>query len=67
MLDLAYGEDVAAAVDLNLVLTAVGEIVEIQGTAEKSPFTLNNLDKLMDLARSGINKIVALQREAVAG
>ncbi len=65
MLDLAYTEDVAAAVDLNLVMTAVGEVVEIQGTGEKAPFSLGDLQELVDLAASGISQLVEGQRAMI--
>lgn len=64
LLDLAYDEDVAADVDLNIVMTAKGEIVEIQGTAEKQPLTRNQLDKLLALADKGITDLIELQRIA---
>lgn len=66
MLDLAYTEDVSAAVDLNLVMTAVGEVVEIQGTGEKAPFAMNALHQLVDLAAGGIGQLVTAQQAALA-
>lgn len=65
MLDLAYTEDVAAAVDLNMVMTAVGEIVEIQGTGEKAPFSVGRLDELVELAAGGIGRLIEAQRMAL--
>ena len=65
LLDLAYDEDVTAEVDLNVVMTAAGEIVEIQGTAEKEPFPRDRLDTLLDLAAGGVLALAELQREAV--
>jgi len=62
LLDLAYDEDVAAEVDLNVVMTGTGEIVEIQGAAEKEPFPRRQLDELVDLAAAGIGELVGLQR-----
>jgi ribonuclease PH len=67
LLDLAYEEDVQAAVDLNVVMTAAGELVEIQGTAEKSPFPRAQLAELVDLAAGGIQRLVALQNQALSG
>ncbi len=64
MLDLAYEEDVAADVDLNVVMTSTGEIIEIQGTAEKAPLSRAMLDKLVDLAWAGISEIITLQSQA---
>lgn len=61
LLDLDYGEDVAAEVDLNVVMTAAGDLVEIQGTAEKAPFPRAQLDVLLDLAAGGIKKLAELQ------
>ncbi|MCI0394206.1 MAG: ribonuclease PH [Chloroflexi bacterium] len=66
LLDLAYEEDLAADVDLNLVMTAGGEMVEIQGTAEKAPFTRPQLDALIGLADNGIQRLVSYQQEALA-
>lgn len=65
VLDLCYGEDAAAEVDLNLVMTERGRIVEIQGTAEGEPFEREVLDTLIDLAATGIHHLVAVQREAL--
>jgi ribonuclease PH len=67
MLDLDYGEDVAADVDLNVVMTGDGELVEVQGTAEGAPFNRAQFDALLELAAAGIAEIVVLQREALAG
>ena len=66
VLDLAYEQDVAAAVDCNVVMTAGGDLVEIQGTAEKATFTRPQLDQLLDLAGLGIGQLVQLQNEALA-
>lgn len=62
LLDLAYEEDAAAAVDMNVVMTASGLIVEIQGSAEEKPFSRSDLNKLLDLAQSGILKITEIQK-----
>ncbi len=67
LLDLEYIEDSAADVDLNVVATSTGEIVEIQGTGEKRSFTRRELDTLLDLAFGGIETLVAAQNEALAG
>lgn len=61
LLDLAYEEDRDAEVDLNVVMTAAGEIVEVQGTAEQSPFPRSLLDSLLDLAQDGILTLVQHQ------
>jgi ribonuclease PH len=65
LLDLAYTEDVAAEVDLNVVMTAGGEIVEVQGTAEKDPFTRAQFDTLIDLSAKGIAQLIDLQQQAI--
>lgn len=62
VLDLAYAEDSVAAVDLNLVMTASGRFVEIQGTAEGDPFERELLDTLLELGVAGIKELVALQK-----
>ena len=66
MLDLAYDEDIAADVDLNMVMTSRGEIIEIQGTAEKRPLERPVLDELVDLAWKGIEQICLSQQEVLA-
>ncbi|HET7846451.1 MAG TPA: ribonuclease PH [Acidimicrobiia bacterium] len=66
-LDLDYESDVAAEVDMNVVMSGRGLLVEVQGTAERAPFTRSDLDGLLDLATKGISELHALQREAVAG
>lgn len=66
-LDLAYDQDVSAGTDMNVVMTGSGGIVEVQGTAEGAPFTRAQLDELLDLATSGITRLIAAQREALAG
>jgi len=63
LLDLCYEEDSKALVDLNVVMTASGGIVEIQGTGEDRPFSRGDMDKMLDLAESGIKSLIALQKE----
>jgi len=65
-LDLPYVEDAGAEVDMNVVMTGSGKLIEVQGTAEGAPFSRGELDELLDLATAGISEIVALQREMVA-
>lgn len=65
-LDLDYEKDVAAEVDMNVVMSGRGLLVEVQGTAERAPFTRDELDQLLDLAASGISELHDLQRRAVA-
>ncbi|MBN4096435.1 MULTISPECIES: ribonuclease PH [Methylobacterium] len=66
VLDLDYAEDSAAETDANFVLTGRGGIVEVQGTAEMEPFTQEQLLELLGLARAGTERLVALQKEALA-
>ncbi|MBE7204404.1 MAG: ribonuclease PH [Parafilimonas terrae] len=66
VLDLDYAEDSAAETDANFVLTGRGGIVEVQGTAEMEPFSQDQLLELLGLARAGTERLVALQKEAVA-
>ncbi len=66
LLDLAYVEDVAADVDGNVVMTATGRFVEIQGTAEGNPFSRAQLDRMLELAATGIERLLVAQREARA-
>lgn len=64
-LDLDYREDVAAAVDLNVVMTGSGEFVEVQGTAEGAPFSRPELDALLELAVAGIRQVGRHQQAAL--
>jgi ribonuclease PH len=66
VLDLEYVEDVRAEVDMNVVMTASGRFVEVQGTAEGLTFDRQELDALLGLAQSGIEEIVAAQHEMVS-
>jgi len=65
LLDLAYSEDSRAEVDFNVVMTGSGSLVELQGTAEGDPFSREELDRLLDLASSGIEQLVQVQRTAL--
>jgi ribonuclease PH len=65
-LDLAYAEDSAADVDFNFVLTDNGNFVEIQGTAEGEPFSPDDYQRLLTLARKGAAELFALQKKALA-
>jgi ribonuclease PH len=65
LLDLDYGEDSGADTDLNVGMTGAGHLVEVQATAEKAPFSRDELDALLDLAAGGIERIAAAQREAI--
>lgn len=66
ILDLEYDEDSQAGTDMNVVMTAGNRFVEIQGTAEETPFDAATLGKLLGLAQKGINELVVAQREAIA-
>ena len=67
LLDLDYTEDAAADVDMNVVMTGDGRLIEVQATAEGTPFGRARLDELLELAAKGIAEIVDRQREVVAG
>jgi ribonuclease PH len=64
LLDLAYEEDSRAEVDMNVVMTGAGALVEVQATAETVPFSRDALDELIDLAEGGIEQLAAAQRDA---
>ncbi|MDR3212647.1 MAG: ribonuclease PH [Azoarcus sp.] len=66
VLDLDYGEDSACDTDMNVVMTASGGLVEVQGTAEGQPFSRAELGALLDLAGTGIERLIACQRAALA-
>jgi ribonuclease PH len=65
MLDLAYEEDSAADVDLNVVMAESGTFIEVQGTAERIPFSHGHLESMLALARSGCDQLFAAQRAAL--
>ena len=62
-LDLAYDEDSRALVDMNVVMTGSGTLVEVQGTAEGAPFSREEMDAFLDLAWEGIEQLILLQKE----
>jgi ribonuclease PH len=62
VLDLCYEEDSIAEVDVNVVMNAAGEFIEVQGTAEGAPFSRARLDELLDLAQGGIGRLLAIQQ-----
>jgi ribonuclease PH len=66
LLDLDYSEDSNADTDMNVVMTADGRLVEVQATAEREPFTRDQLDTMIDLGAAGIEEIMAAQDDAVA-
>lgn len=65
LLDLCYLEDSSADADMNVVMNAQGEFIEVQGTAEGKPFSRARLDSLLEIAASGIKQILAAQRKAL--
>jgi ribonuclease PH len=65
LLDLEYTEDSACDTDMNVVMTAAGGFVEVQGTAEGAPFTRAEMDQLLALADQGIRQLVSLQHQAL--
>ncbi|CCW34221.1 RNAse PH [Chthonomonas calidirosea] len=67
LLDLCYEEDHRCAVDMNVVMTDKGRYVEIQGTAEMTPFDRNRLLRLLDLAQVGLEQLFKMQRAALEG
>ena len=66
-LDLCYEEDAGAEVDFNVVMTGGGDFVEVQGTAEGTPFSRADLGAMLDLAAGGIEQLTVLQRQVLAG
>ena len=66
VLDLDYEEDSSAETDMNVVMTGSGELVEVQATAERDPFSRDLLDALLDLAAGGIEELTAAQNDASA-
>ncbi len=67
LLDLPYEEDSRAEVDLNVVMTGDGRLIEVQGTAEGNPFGRDDLNALLDLSAKGIAELAEIQRRALAG
>jgi len=65
ILDLAYTEDSNADVDMNIVCTGAGKFIEIQGTAEREPFSREQMDEMLILAEIGVNKLFEIQRNAL--
>jgi ribonuclease PH len=65
LLDLKYDEDSRAEVDMNVVSTGDGRFIELQGTAEGQPFSRDEMEQLLALARTGVERLLAAQREAL--
>jgi ribonuclease PH len=66
LLDLKYDEDSRAEVDMNIICTGDGRFIEVQGTAERAPFTEEQMNELLSLARKGIAQLVGIQRATLA-
>ncbi len=66
LLDLAYEEDSQAEVDMNVVMTEDGGLVEVQATAERTPFARSRMLEMMDMAAAGVEQLLQAQREAIA-
>ena len=66
-LDLDYEEDSNADVDMNIVMTGDGRFIEVQGTAEKEPFSKSDMEKLMALAKKGAEELIEIQRKTLKG
>ncbi len=65
LLDIKYEEDSQADVDMNVVMTESGKLVEVQGTAEQEPFSKKTLDELLDLGAKGIRELIVLQHKVL--
>lgn len=65
VLDLDYQQDFQAKVDMNIVMTGRGQVVEIQGTGEQAPFSFEEMDALLELSRGGISQLVTEQRRVL--
>lgn len=65
LLDLKYDEDSRAEVDMNVVCTGDGRFIEVQGTAEREPFSREQMDSLLALATTGLTSLIAIQRETI--
>jgi ribonuclease PH len=66
LLDLKYDEDSRAEVDMNVVCTGDGRFIELQGTAEREPFSREQMDKLVALGMVGIEELIGLQKQVIA-
>jgi len=65
VLDLCYDEDSQAEVDMNIIMTGSGKFIEIQGTAERNPFSKEQMDKMLLLAKRGVKKLINMQTKLV--
>ncbi len=64
--DLEYVEDAAAETDMNVVMTETGKLIEVQGTAEEEPFSFDEMQEMMQLAKQGINELFDIQKSALS-
>ncbi|MFA5146789.1 MAG: ribonuclease PH [Candidatus Omnitrophota bacterium] len=67
VLDLDYSEDSRAEVDMNVVMTGAGKFIEVQGTAEREPFSKSEMDHLLGLAKKGTEELIAHQKKVIKG
>jgi ribonuclease PH len=67
LLDLCYEEDSKADVDMNFVMTGLGKFIEVQGTAEQAPFTRKQMERMAEIAQSGIKELLKAQKKVIAG
>jgi ribonuclease PH len=63
--DLEYLEDSAADTDMNVVMTETGKLIEVQGTAEEEPFSFDEMQQMLELAKNGINELFDIQKAAL--
>jgi len=63
LLDLCYEEDSKAEVDMNVIMTGTGEFIEVQGNAERKPFSKDKMDSMLDFAKKGIEELFSVQRK----
>ncbi|MEI6863088.1 MAG: ribonuclease PH, partial [Candidatus Omnitrophota bacterium] len=67
ILDLDYDEDSTSEVDMNVIMTGADKFIEIQGTAEREPFTKHQMDELLVLAKKGIGELITAQKKMLKG
>ena len=67
VLDLDYEEESTADVDMNIIMTGDGRFIEVQGTAEKEPFSKSDMEKLLALAKKGVEELILIQKKALKG
>ena len=65
LLDLCYEEDSKADVDMNFVMTGAGKFIEVQGTAEASPFTRRQMERMAEIAQTGIKELLKTQKNVI--